>query len=196
LVFILPKRKFEAPHDNTKQYVFVINHTSLLDAAVLPKAFRIPVRPLGKEEMSKIPVFGFIYRKAVVTVKRNIAADRIHSLIELKLVISKGISVLFFPEGTYNQTGQPLKSFFDGAFRIAIETQTPVKPVLFLDNYDRLRYQHAFSFNPGRCRILFLEEIPVKGLAVHDADALKEKVFGVMEKKLREYGVNWIQKTT
>jgi 1-acyl-sn-glycerol-3-phosphate acyltransferase len=182
-----------SPHDRTKQYVFVLNHTSLLDAAVIPKAFRQPVRPLGKVEMTKIPVFGFIYKKAIVTVNRNSATDRFHSLVVLKSIIGKGISVLFFPEGTYNQTHQPLKSFFEGAFRIAIETQTPVKPVLFLDNYTRLPYQDALSFNPGRCRILFLDEIPVSGLTLRDAEKLKEIVFQAMENKLREHSVSWIR---
>src|SRR5436190_1081700 len=111
LVFIFPRRIYTSPHDKTKQYVFVLNHTSLLDAA----------------------------------------------------------------------------------FRIAIETQTPVKPVLFLDNFNRLPYQHALSFNPGRCRILFLDEIPVSGLTAHDADKLKENVFHMMENKLREYKVGWIR---
>jgi 1-acyl-sn-glycerol-3-phosphate acyltransferase len=192
LVFIFPKRIYTSSHDKTKQYVFVLNHTSLLDAAVIPKAFRQPVRPLGKAEMSKIPVFGFIYKNAIVTVNRSSAADRFHSLVILKSIIGKGISVLFFPEGTYNKTHQPLKSFFDGAFRIAIETQTPVKPVLLLDNYTRLPYQDALSFNPGRCRILFLDEIPVSGLTSHDADKLKENVCQLMENKLREYNVAWI----
>ena len=192
LVFIFPRRMYTSPHDKTKQYVFVLNHTSLLDAAVIPKAFRQPVRPLGKVEMSKIPVFGFIYKNAIVTVNRSSAADRFHSLLVLKSIIGKGISVLFFPEGTYNQTHQPLKSFFDGAFRVAIETQTPVKPVLFLDNYSRLPYQDALSFNPGRCRILFLDEVSVSGLTPHDVDKLKEKVFGLMENKLRDYNVPWI----
>jgi 1-acyl-sn-glycerol-3-phosphate acyltransferase len=193
LVFIFPKRVHVSPHDKTKQYVFVLNHTSLLDAAVIPKAFRQPVRPLGKVEMSKIPVFGFIYKNVIVTVNRSSAADRLHSLVMLKSIIGKGISVLLFPEGTYNQTHQPLKSFFDGAFRIAIETQTPVKPVLLLDNYARLPYQDALSFNPGRCRILFLDEIPVAGLTPRDADKLKENVFQLMENKLREYQVTWIK---
>lgn len=193
LVFIFPKRKYEAAHDTSKQYVYVINHTSLLDAGVLPKAFRKPVRPLGKVETSRIPIFGFIYKNVIVTVDRSSATDRLHSLRELKSIMGKGISVLFFPEGTYNLSHQPLKSFFDGAFRIAIETQTPVKPVLFLDNYDRLRYQDACSLNPGRCRILFLDEIPVAGLGGNDVDSLKEKVFQIMEAKLREYKVSWIR---
>ncbi|MFI5186515.1 MAG: lysophospholipid acyltransferase family protein [Chitinophagales bacterium] len=192
LVFIFPKRLFETGHDKAKQYIFVTNHISLLDAAILPKAFRQPVRPLGKVEISKIPVFGFIYRKAIVTVDRSDPMNRAQSIRILKSIIGKGISVLFFPEGTYNETHQPLKEFYNGAFRVAIETQTPVKPVLFLDSYARMHYQKVFSLNPGKCRIIFLNEIPVDGLTVNETENLKEKVFAIMERKLKEYKVSWI----
>jgi 1-acyl-sn-glycerol-3-phosphate acyltransferase len=187
LIFIFPRRSFETPHDKSKAYIFVINHKSLLDAALLPKAFHQPVRPLGKVETSKIPVFGFIYRKAIVTVDRNDATNRAQSIRVLKSIIGKGISVLFFPEGTYNETSLPLKDFYNGAFRVAIETQTPVKPVLFLDAYERLHHHHAFSLNPGKCRIVFLEEIPVTGLGTGDTEDLKWKVYEIMERKLSEY---------
>ena len=187
LIFIFPKRIYEAPHDKNKPYIFVTNHICLLDAALLPKAFRQPLRPLGKVEMSKIPVFGFIYRNAIVTVDRSNAANRAQSIRILKSIIGKGISVLFFPEGTYNETKLPLKDFYNGAFRVAIETQTPIKPVLFLDAYERMHYQKIFSLNPGKCRIVYLDEIPVAGLRTDDTEDLKWKVFEIMERKLAEY---------
>ena len=186
-ILIFPKKFYESPHDKTRPFIFVANHISLLDAGILPKAFRQPIRPLGKVEMSRIPIFGYIYKKAIVTVDRTNAANRAQSIRVLKSIISKKISVLFFPEGTYNQTHDALKEFYNGAFRVAIETQTPVKPVLFLDTYDRLRYGNAFSLTPGRCRIVFLDEIPVAGLGINDTDNLKEKVFEIMDKKLRDY---------
>jgi len=187
LVFIFTRRIYESPHNKHKPYIFVTNHISLLDAAILPKAYRQPLRPLGKVEMSKIPVFGFIYRKAIVTVDRNNAENRAKSIRILKSIIGKGISVLVFPEGTYNETRLPLKDFYNGAFRVAIETQTPVKPVLFLDAYARLHYQNIFSLSPGRCRIVFLEEIPVAGLTIASTEDLKWKVYELMERKLQEY---------
>jgi 1-acyl-sn-glycerol-3-phosphate acyltransferase len=186
-VLIFPRRIFDVPHDSSKQYIFVVNHISLLDAAILPKAFRQPVRPLGKVEMTKIPVFGFVYRKAIVPVDRGSVGNRVLSIHILKSIIGKRISVLLFPEGTYNDTNQPLKEFYNGAFRIAIETQTPLKPVLFLDSYARMHYQKIFSLNPGRCRIVYLEEIPVSGLTIRDTERLKEKTHGIMEKKLLEH---------
>jgi len=189
LIFIFPRRSFETQHDKSKPYIFVINHSSLLDAALLPRAFHQPVRPLGKVETGKVPVFGFIYRKAIVAVDRNDATNRAQSIRILKSVISKGISVLFFPEGTYNETNLPLKSFYSGAFRVAIETQTPLKPVLFLDTYNRMHHQKIFSLNPGKCRIVFLDEIPVTGLRISDTEDLKWKVYEIMERKLSEYKI-------
>lgn len=192
LIFIFHRRIYEAPHDKSRQYIFVSNHISYLDSAVLVKAYRQPVRPLGKVEMSKIPVFGFIYRKAIVTVDRSSAANRARSIRILRSIISKGISVLVFPEGTFNTTHRPVKNFYDGAFKLAIETQTPIKPVLFLDTYSRMHYSSIFSLNPGRSRIVYLDEIPVQGLGVNDLERLKNRVHSVMEQKLIDYRAAWI----
>jgi len=192
LVAMPVKRIYEAPHDRSRPYIFVTNHISFLDAAVIVKAYRQPIRPLGKAEMSKVPVFGFIYEKAIVTVDRSSAESRAESVRILGSVISKGISVLVFPEGTFNMTGKPLKDFYDGAFRVAIETQTPIKPVLFLDAYERMNYKSIFSLSPGRCRIVYMDEVKVGGLTVNDITFLKEKVYRLMEEKLLHYNAAWI----
>jgi 1-acyl-sn-glycerol-3-phosphate acyltransferase len=192
LIFVFPKRIYESPHDKSRQYIFVSNHISYLDSAVLVKAFRQPVRALGKIEMGRIPLFGFIYRNAIVTVDRSSAENRARSIRLLKSILNKGISVVVFPEGTFNTTHRPLKNFFDGAFRLAIETQTAIRPVLFLDTYSRMHYGSIFSMTPGRCRIVYLDEIAVDGLEVKDMAKLKTTVFNAMEKKLREYKAAWI----
>jgi 1-acyl-sn-glycerol-3-phosphate acyltransferase len=193
VIFVTVKRIYKSPHDKAKQYIFVSNHISYLDSAVLVKAYRQPVRPLGKIEIAKVPVFGFIYRKAVVTVDRSSAHNRAESIRIMKSIISKGISVMVFPEGTFNTTPKPLKDFYDGAFRLAIETQTPLKPVLFPDTYSRMNYQSIYRMTPGECRIIYLEEIPVEGLTIADVQALKQKVYRIMEEKLIEYKAPWIK---
>lgn len=193
LIGIKHRNLYEAPHDKKQQYIFVANHISYLDAPIIVKTLRQRVRVLGKVEMSKMPVFGFIYKNAVVTVDRSSAENRARSVRVLKSVIKKGISIFIFPEGTFNETHQPVKAFFDGAFRIAIETQTPIKPVLFLDAYARMPYHSLFSLNPGRSRSVFLAPVPVEGLTSKDLPALKQKVFDIMEKKLREYKADWIE---
>ena len=195
LIFIWHKKIVEAPHTKEKAYIFVSNHISYLDAAILVKAYRQPFRPLGKVEMSKVPVFGFIYKNAIVTVDRSSATNRANSIRVLKSLIHKGISVMVFPEGTFNMTTQPLKEFYDGAFRVAIETQTPIKPVLFLDAYRRMPYESLFLMSPGRSRILYLDEIPVAGYTLADTEKLKDEVYVIMEKKLFEYDGAWRKET-
>ena len=78
VIFILwaisHKNYFEVPHDRSKQYIFVFNHISYMDIPVLMKVIRKQhFRILGKAGVSKIPVFGFFYRNAVVMVDRSSA---------------------------------------------------------------------------------------------------------------------------
>ncbi|MCO5236113.1 MAG: 1-acyl-sn-glycerol-3-phosphate acyltransferase [Chitinophagaceae bacterium] len=193
LVGIFHKNIYESPHNKNRSYIFVSNHTSFLDAAIIVKTYRQPLRALGKKETGNIPIFGYIYRNAIVTVDRSKAADRFRSVQKLKSVLQKQISILIFPEGTFNETGKPLKPFFDGAFRIAIETQTPIKPVLLLDAYRRMPPGKIFTLSPGRSRAVFLEEIAVQGFTIEDIETLKRKVFTRMEQRLQQYGASWMR---
>jgi 1-acyl-sn-glycerol-3-phosphate acyltransferase len=187
---------YEEKREKSKQYVFVSNHISYLDAAFIIDAIRQPFRPLGKIEIQGVPIFGFIYKVVVVVVDRSSPENRSKSIRELKDVIKKGISILIFPEGTFNETRNPLKECYDGAFRLAIETQTPIKPVLFIDTYDRMRYHELMTMNPGKCRAVFLHTIPVEGLTLKELPQLKQQVLTVMETKLREYKASWIREET
>ena len=193
LILIFHRNYYEQPLDKNKQYIFVINHISYLDATIIVKTIRQPVRALGKIEIGSIPVFGFIYKYAVVSVDRGSAENRAKSIRNMKSILKKGISIIVFPEGTFNMTENPLKDFYDGAFRVAIETQTPIKPILFLDTYDRMGYKSIFSLNPGQNRAVFLEEVLVENLTQKDMPVLKQKVYDLMDRKLREYKATWIK---
>lgn len=185
---------YEVPHNRKKQYVFVFNHLSYMDIPVIMKTIRKQhFRILGKAELAKIPLFGFLYRSAVVMVDRGSAEKRAKSVHQLKAVIRKGISVVIAPEGTFNITHHPLKAFYDGAFKIAIETNTPIKPILFLDNYKRMNYESIFTLTPGRSRAVYLQEVSVAGLTSKDVPALRDKVYKLMEEKLIAYKASWIQ---
>lgn len=178
----------EAPIEKEKQYVFVVNHISYMDIPVIFQAIRNKhFRILGKMEISKIPVFGFLYKNAVVMVDRTNPEKRAQSIRRLKAIIHKDISVYIYPEGTFNETTEPLKSFYDGAFRIAIETQVPIKPIVFLDSLQRLHYKTPFSFTPGKSRAVILPEISVTGLTIKDIALVKEKTYKMMEDCLVRY---------
>ena len=196
LIGIWHRNIYESGEKQERQFIYVANHISYLDSAIIVEAIRQPFRPLGKVEMSHIPVFGFIYRVCVVMVNRSNADHRAKSIRQLKSVLKKGISILVFPEGTFNETNRPLADFYDGAFRVSIETQTPIQPVLFLDTFDRMHYSNIFTLTPGRSRAVFLEPVLVTGLNQRDVRELKEKVFNSMEQKLLEYKASWIKQET
>ncbi len=184
---------YESPLDASKPAVFVFNHISYMDIPMILMSIRNQYfRVLAKAEMGRIPIFGYIYSKATVMVERSSPEKRAQSVKKLKAVLRKNISVVIAPEGTFNMTNQPLREFYDGAFRIAIETQTPIRPVLFLDTYDRLNYKSIFSLTPGKSRAVFLDEIEVSRYSTEDVQLLKQKVYDIMKEALLRYRANWI----
>ncbi len=187
LIGIRHKEIYEYPHDKSKQYIFVANHISYMDIPPVVLIAHQPVRILGKYEMVKVPVFGWIYRAAVILVDRKDSETRSKSVRALKSALKNHISIFIFPEGTFNETPNPLKSFYDGAFRIAIETETPIKPVLLVDTQDRLHYKSIFALTPGICRVVYLEEVSVNGLTMKDIPTLSKQVYSHMEAGLKRY---------
>lgn len=183
--------QYETPHNPKQKYVFVFNHISYLDIPVMMTALHQPVRVLAKTGPDKIPVFGYYYKHSTVMVDRTSLASRSRSVQNLKHFLDKGISILIFPEGTFNQQHTPLKEFYDGAFRIAIETQTNIKPVIMPDNYERL-YYYGLSLEPGISRVIYLEEVNVQGLTLNDLETLKRKVYQQMDNALQRYRASWI----
>jgi 1-acyl-sn-glycerol-3-phosphate acyltransferase len=174
--------------DPKKHYVFVANHISYLDIPVIFQAVRKNhIRVLGKIEMSKIPLFGMVYKLAVVLVDRTDSKGRAKSIERLRKVLDQNISIFIFPEGTFNESGQPLKSFYDGAFRMAIETATPIKPIVYLDTVKLMYYSSPFTIKPGVSRMVILPEVPVDGLTMSDVAALKLKVYTMMYDAIVNY---------
>jgi 1-acyl-sn-glycerol-3-phosphate acyltransferase len=110
----------------------------------------------------------------------------------LKSMLASDLSVFIFPEGTFNETRRPLANFYDGAFRIAIETGTPLQPILFPDTYDRMHYSTLFSLRPGPTRAIFLPEIDVQGLTTADLPQLKSRVYQLMEEGLLRHHASWV----
>lgn len=186
-VGIRHKNIYESKPDFTSHYVYVANHASYLDIPPAVMAIKQPLRVLGKYETSKIPIFGYIYRTAAITVERSNASNRSKSVRILKKYLDKNISIFIFPEGTFNMTDKPLKDFYDGAFRIAIETSTNIRPLLFIDTLERLHYESFINLTPGKSRVVFLEEVSVQGLTPKDIPALKQKVYQLMDEGLRRY---------
>jgi len=169
------------------RYVVVINHISYLDTLLIFPSMPSYFRPLGKKEISKVPILGFVYRQIVVMVDRSSTHSRALSMRLMWRTLKRESDIVIFPEGTFNETGAVLKEFYNGAFRLAIAAQTPVLPVLFPDTVHRWHYSAWWKLWPGKNRVVFLPPVPVEGLTLTDVAMLKQKVYDIMAVELAKY---------
>jgi 1-acyl-sn-glycerol-3-phosphate acyltransferase len=75
---------YEGIHHFDKAHVFVGNHNSYMDIPPIVQLKHQPIKPLGKFESSKIPLFGLFYRHIVIMVDRSNPEKRAQSLQNLK----------------------------------------------------------------------------------------------------------------
>lgn len=161
-----------------QSYIFVSNHTSFLDLPGLRLLIPGEFRPLAKKELLKIPVFGLIARGATVIVDRSSGESRKRSLDKLKKTLAEGISILLFAEGTQNRSKEILQPFKDGAFRLAIDTQMPVLPMVVI-GAGQLMPPGTINLRPGLVKIIVGPEISTAGMTT--TVELKNHTFEVMK---------------
>jgi len=166
-----------------KAYIYVSNHTSFLDIPGLWMIIPGEKRPLAKKELLKIPVFGWIAKSATVIVDRSSAESRKKSMDRLKKILSDGTSILLFAEGTQNRSKEPLQPFKDGAFRIAVDTQQPILPMVVV-GAGPLMPPGTIRMKPGRVKVIVGPEISTQGLTLNDQAALKQQTFEVMKEMI------------
>ena len=167
-----------------ESYIFVANHDSYYDILAMVLSTHQPYRILGKESMTKIPIFGYLYGKAVITVKRESEADRKNSVARLKHYLSKKISIYIFPEGTFNNTKHVMKPFYDGAFKMALETNTPIQPMVIYNCKALLSFDKKLKIKPGIATYQFLPAITVNDMEGQSIQSLKNIVYTRMETAL------------
>jgi 1-acyl-sn-glycerol-3-phosphate acyltransferase len=161
-----------------ENYVVVFNHNSFMDVPISTTAVPGANKTIAKHEFINIPVFGMVYSRGSVLVKRDSEASRKESYNNMKKVLEAGMHMCIYPEGTRNRTGQPLKKFQDGAFRLAVTTGKPIIPAVILNTGKVLPSNRKFFFWPMPLSIHFLEPIPV---SKEDApEEIKEKVYQTM----------------
>lgn len=160
-------------------YIYVSNHTSFLDIPGVRLLIPGEFRPIAKRELLKIPVFGFIVKAATVVVDRSNAQSRKQSMEELREILQGGISILVFAEGTQNRTKEIFQPFKDGAFRIAVDSQLPIVPIVVV-GAGPLMPPGTLTIKPGKIKVIAGKPVSVEGLTTDDVQALKQRVFDTM----------------
>lgn len=165
-------------------YIVVCNHNSLMDVPVSTPFMPRANKTIAKKSFTKIPIFGWIYSFGSVLVDRKSDASRRKSYEEMKRMLAIGLDMLIYPEGTRNRTNNPLKSFYDGAFRLAVDTQKPILPVIIFHTKKVLPANKFFYLFPHTLEMHFLPAVASADISVED---LKEKLFRLMWDHYAQY---------
>jgi 1-acyl-sn-glycerol-3-phosphate acyltransferase len=170
--------------DPQRSYIIVGNHRSSLDFIVNAAAFPGVYRYLAKQELLKIPVFGWVVKKMCLIVDRSSAMSRARSVVAMKQQLSEGWNVFIYPEGSRNASNEPLGPFHDGAFRIAIQTKAPIAVQTLVNIRDVSDAARFGELSPGVLHIIWDTPIETADLSSDDIHTLKETVEGLMRSHL------------
>jgi len=160
-------------------YVITFNHNALLDVPLSCPFVPGANKTIAKASFAKVPLFGWFYSKGAVLVDRKNEQSRIQSFEAMKAVLAAGIHMCIYPEGTRNRTSEPLKQFYDGAFKLACDTGKEIIPAIIIGTKKAMPISKTFYLLPMRLKMHFLPAISSKNIGVKE---LKEEVFDVMRK--------------
>jgi len=169
-------------------YVYCANHTSWLDIIVLGLIVRGDHMFMGKESLSKAPLFGPMFSKLHILVNRESHTSSFRALVHSMQAIDKGRSVVIFPEGGITTNNSPqMAEFKDGPFRVAIERQVPVLLVVMPHNWFILPNDGSFLANWRMGKAIVLPPITTEGMTIADVENLKQEAFDLMQEELYKY---------
>lgn len=159
--------------------IYIANHSSFIDSPATVAAIPGQFRPLGKVEIAKVPLFGWIYRHIVILIDRNSRKGRVLAYREMQKILNLNIPVLIYPEGTMNRSGAVLNPFQEGAFRLAVEMQCDLVPIAIRGTRQMLEGWHGGKPRPrpGKATLTFLPRISVQGKTLEDIANLKEESY-------------------
>lgn len=180
----VPVIKRTTSYEKGKSYMFVANHTSMADIMLMLYVTKSPFVFVGKKELSKIPLFGFFYKRTCILVDRDNPRSRREVFISAQRKLHQGLSICIFPEGGVPDEAIVLDEFKDGAFRLAIEHQIPIAPMTFRDNKKRFSYTF-FSGGPGKMRVTTHPLVPTKILEIEDKRMLRLQTRSLILKELQ-----------
>ena len=162
-------------HLPTGAVVYMPNHQSNFDILALYAGLPVQFRWLAKEELFRIPLFGFAMRRTgYIPVNRSDRKKAIRSMAEAARRITEGTSVIVFPEGTRSFDGS-LQPFKKGGVMLAIDAGAPIVPVAIRGSHEVMpKYSHWTR--GGRIHVTIFPAVPTSGTTPAGRGALMEAV--------------------
>ncbi len=177
--------------DPRQPYIYCANHFSYMDITLLGTIVPGMYAFIGKTDVQKVPLFGYMFSRLHVMVDRNDANSRARSLKQSLQLLREGRPLIVFPEGGMRSTKPPqMAPFMDGAFAMAIQQQVPIIPITILNDYRVLEHLPKLRMRWEPIQVIFHEPISTIGLVMSDIQSLKQQTFTAIERGLSKAGGN------
>jgi 1-acyl-sn-glycerol-3-phosphate acyltransferase len=157
-------------------YVFISNHRSYLDTAIVESRLGRHVGIVAKAELLKVPIWGYGMGFAdLMAIDRSDPKRAIQTMREASDRIQNGLSVVVFAEGTRAMPNE-LLPFKKGSFHLAIEAGVPIIPIA-IKNSGNLMGKKTGVAQPGTIEVVLLPPISTAGLSRKtDLETLRDQV--------------------
>uniref|UniRef100_I2Q4L2 1-acyl-sn-glycerol-3-phosphate acyltransferase n=1 Tax=Desulfovibrio sp. U5L TaxID=596152 RepID=I2Q4L2_9BACT len=169
-------------------YIFMANHQSHMDIPILFSALsRYNFRFLAKESLFAIPVFGPAMRRmGHVAIDRQNRRKAMESIQEAADLVSRGIGLLVFPEGTRSLDYAHLGEFKTGGMIVALKCRAKVAPVIVTGS-GALLSKHGRRVRPGVVTVRALPPFdPHASYTLKEREAFKNDLWARMDGAYQE----------
>ena len=145
-----------------------------------------PIMYIGKQELRRIPIFGYFYKHHCITIDRNNLKDSYNALNQAGEKINQGFNICIFPEGGIPISSIFLKKFKNGAFKLSAEKDVAIIPITLGDS--KMRFpQEYYKGLPGRIRIKIHKPIKINKNQKNSVENLNKLVYNIIFDQLKEY---------
>lgn len=155
-------------------YVFVSNHQSHYDTAVLFATLPHQLRIIAKASLGRFPFIGWHLRRTGHILVDRRRPDRAAIFGWADRLLTRGLSLIVYPEGTRSPNGA-VQRFKPGSFQIALQAGLPVVPISISGTREVMR-KGAFEARPGAVRLVLHPPIDTRGLAEAEPREFAERV--------------------
>ena len=162
-------------------YVFVSNHQSIYDTPVLFASLPYQLRIIAKESLARFPVLGWHLKRGRHLFVDRKHPDRIGILKRWRALISEGLSLIIYAEGTRSPDGHVAR-FKAGSFLLAIEAGLPVVPVSVIGTR-AVMPKGQLRTEPANVTLIVHDPIPAPALerpTVRDAKAFADRAHAIV----------------
>jgi putative phosphoserine phosphatase/1-acylglycerol-3-phosphate O-acyltransferase len=147
--------------------VFVFNHQSSLDVAIVGSLVRRDLTGVAKKEAARDPRFAPIgYVADIVYIDRSDSRQARAALEPAVTRIKEGTSMAIAPEGTRSPTPR-LGPFKKGAFHLARQADVPIVPVV-IRNAGDLMWRGSLVIRSGTIDVAVLPPVSTSGWTAKD----------------------------